>query len=246
MKNILKTIWKKTFKVLLKIYTGNHDLYVENNPRDLENKKFYSQFGQDVFVLENIFKNKKDGFFIDIGGNYPIKCNNTYLLELNGWTGIAIEPQDQLRSLWPESRKAICLPYVIGPENKLVDFIEGSDEEHGLAGVDGYNKIKNSIKTKQIEQKRLENVLLENNIKEVDFLSIDVEGYEMNVLESINFNTSNIKVICLENDINFSYIPFIGKKIGSELGNNKIRNYLKNKGYKYIARIVCDDFFIKE
>jgi FkbM family methyltransferase len=246
MRNILKTIWKSIMKVLVRIYTGDLSLYVQNNPKNLDQKKFYSQFGQDTYAFEHIFKNKKEGLFIDVGANYPIEGSNTYLLELNGWTGIAIEPQEKLRKLWPATRKTTCLPYVIGPENKMVDFIEGCPDEHGLAGVMGYNKIKVKHQIKQIEQRRLDDVLLENNVLKVDFLSIDVEGYEMNVLESIDFNKVDIQVICLENDINFSYIPFIGKKIGSELGNNTIRKYLKNKGYKHVARIVCDDFFIKE
>lgn len=245
MRNILKTIWKSIMRVLLRIYTHNYSLYIDNNPKDLEHKKFSSQFGQDVYVFEEIFKNKTNGFFLDVGANHPTNCNNTFLLESNGWNGLAIEPQENLRNLWPSVRKTICLPCVVGQENKMIDFIEGSADEHGLSGVMGYNKISIKHKTRMIQQKRLEDILKENKISSVDFLSIDVEGYEMNVLNGIDFNTVDIKVICIENDINFSYLPLIGKRLGSELGNNTIRSFLKNKGYSYVARIVCDDFFIK-
>lgn len=245
MRNTLKTIWKSIMRVLVKIYTQNFSLYIDNNPKNLENKKFHSQFGQDIYAFEHLFKRKEGGVFIDVGGNHPIQSSNTYLFEQHNWTGLAIEPQDKLRNLWPSMRKTPCLPYVVGPENKMIDFIEGSAEEHGLSGVMGYNKISVKHKIKMIQQKRLEDILKENNISTVDFLSIDVEGYEMNVLESIHFETADIKVICVENDINFSYLPLIGKRLGSELGNNTIRNYLKDKGYSHVARIVCDDFFIK-
>lgn len=246
LRNILKTVWKYIMKVLVKIYANNYSLYVNNYPKNLDNKDFYSQFGQDIYAFDKIFNKERDGFFVDVGANHPIEGSNTYLFEMNGWNGLAIEPQDHLRNLWPEKRKVKCLSYVIGPENKMIDFIEGSVDEHGLSGVIGYNKVKAGHKIKTIEQKRLSDVLLENGVQEVDFLSIDVEGYEMNVLQSIDFDKNNIQVICVENDINFTYIPFIGKKIGSELGNNKIRKYLINRGYKYVARIVCDDFFVKK
>lgn len=242
----VKKYWKKMMSVLLRIYTTNFSLYIMNDLEKIKERDFFSQFGQDVFVLKNIFHYKKDGIFVDVGANHPIHCSNTYLLELNGWTGLAIEPQEKLRTIWPQTRKTPCLNLVIGPENKNVTFIEASNDEHGLSGVEGFNKITNDSKKIIVEQKRLATLLQENNIHEVDYLSIDVEGYEMNVLESIDFSKTHIKLISLENDLGFTYIPVIGKKIGSELGNNKVRNFLKNKGYTYVARIMCDDFFLKQ
>lgn len=247
MKKNIKKVWKYLAKIGLRLYVGNPSLYICNNPNydDLKDRGTYSQFGQDLFVLKTL-KDTQNGVFVDVGGNHPIKGSNTYLLEQNGWTGIAIEPQEKLRKLWPEVRKAECLNYVVGPENKSINFIEGNENEHGLSGVEGYNKCQDTSKKIAVEQKRLTDILTEKNIKHVDYLSIDVEGYEMNVLESIDFSVSDIQLISLENDIGFSSIPFIGKKIGSELGNNKLRKFLEDKGYKYIARIFCDDFFIKK
>lgn len=232
---------------ITKIYIG-FDVYLINKIEKIPKSEniSYSQFGQDVYVFEKIFNKKQKGVFIDIGANHPIKCNNTYLLELNNWTGLAIEPQNHLRALWPNIRKTTCLDYVIGPENKEVQFIEGQDNEDGLSGIKNFNKVSEN-KQKEIikEQKRLEQILDEYNIIDIDYLSIDVEGYEMNVLESIDFNKVNIKVINIENDLGFKKIPIIGKKIGNELGNNNIRKFLKSKGYTHKARIICDDFFVK-
>jgi FkbM family methyltransferase len=244
-KKQIKTIFKTITRTLLKIYTNNYSLYIVNNPKDLEHKKFYSQFGQDQYVFENIFKNKSSGFFVDIGANHPIVCSNTYLLESKGWNGIAIEPQESLRELWPQNRTTPCLNYVIGPENKQISFVEATSDEHGLSGVVGFNKVSNSSRTIEVEQIRLDDLFKQKNITHVDYLSIDVEGYEMNVLQSIDFSTVDIKLISVENDLGFKNIPIIGKKLGSELGNNKLRNFIEEKGYTYIARIVCDDFFIK-
>ncbi len=242
----IKKIWKSIMYVLVKIYTHNYKLYIQNSPSTNIDEKHYSQYGQDIFVLNKVFHNKKEGVFVDVGGNHPIHGSNTYLLEQNGWTGIAIEPQKKLRDLWPEYRTAPCLPYVIGPENKEVTFIVGGENENGVYGVEGFNKVKEIRNKIVLQQKRLDDVLTENNIKKIDYVSIDVEGYELNVLKSIDFSKTNITLIGVENDIGFKKIPIIGKRLGTELGNNEIRKYLKNQGYEYIARIFCDDFFIKK
>lgn len=246
MKTKLKKIWKFIMRQCLKTYTGNYHLHIQSEPADDKQEKFYSQFGQDLFVLKNIPKDDRQKVFADIGGNHPVRGNNTYLLELNGWRGIAIEPQEKLRTLWPNFRKTPCLNYVIGPENKMVDFIEAGADQDGLSGVAGFNKCNNTDCRKiTVQQKRLADILTENKIDQIDYLSVDVEGYEMKVLESVDFSKVNIKMISLENDLGFKHLPFFGQRLGQELGNNKIRKFLKEKGYTYIARIVCDDFFIK-
>jgi FkbM family methyltransferase len=224
----------------------NPRLYIRNDFKSSKDSDSYSQFGQDVFVLKKIFKNKNNGFFVDIGANHPTDINNTYLLELKGWKGLAIEPQKNLKDLWPEARQTKCLQYVVGPENKKVEFVEGDNNEHVLSGVKGFNKCNDDQKIVLLEQKRLSDILKEENISNIDYLSIDVEGYEMNVLQSIDFSKINIRTIGIENDIGFKSIPILGRKLGSGLGNNKIRKFLINKGYKYTARIACDDFFIKK
>ncbi len=233
-------------RVLLKIYTSNKKLYIENYLEENGDKNYYSQFGQDDFVLKKVFTNKTDGFFIDIGANHPIQGSNTYLLERNGWKGLAFEPQESLNKLWPINRKTPCLKCVIGPENKYVSFIEGKEEEHGLSGVEGFNKCSTDHRKVTVQQRKFSDIISEHGIKKIDYLSIDVEGYELNVLKSIDFSQADIKLISVENDLGFKNIPFIGKRLGSELGNNNLRKFIENEGYTYIARIMCDDFFIKK
>lgn len=248
MRNIIKNIWKEISFYLIKFYLLDKNVFVVNKVEDISKLcgVSYSQFGQDDYVFNSVFNAKKEGVFVDVGGNDPIHCNNTYLFELNGWTGIAIEPQDSLRVLWKDKRSAKCLDYVVGPEDKDISFIEGIDIEHGLSGVSGYNKVSEKNKKEIIKkQKRFDEIVLENDITNIDFLSIDVEGYEMQVLSSIDFSKLNINVICIENNIAFKWLPLIGKYLGSELGGNKLRKFLNQKGYKQIARLMCDDVFIK-
>ena len=249
MRKIIKKIWKTVSYYLIRFYIKEKDVFIVNQLENIPKYNFdnYSQFGQDAYVFDKLFNRKNFGVFVDVGGNEPIHSNNTYLFELNGWSGIAIEPQDNLRKLWTGTRKSECLDYVVGPEDKDISFVEGGEAEHGLAGVSRFNKVSDVHKKEIIKkQKRLDEILKENNINKVDFLSIDVEGYEMQVLNSIDFNTINIKVICIENNIAFKNILIIGKYIGSELGDFNLRKFLRNKGYRQVARIMCDDVFIKK
>ena len=234
---------------ITKFYIGKEVFLVNEIQNIPKFEKSFSQFGQDSYIFNKLFKNKNHGTFVDVGGNDPVNGNNTYLFEMNGWNGIAVEPQDKLRFLWKDLRKTKCLDSVIGPEEKQIVFVEGGDSENGLSGVKNFNKVsnKNPGKLETVKmQKRLDQILIENNLQNLDYLSIDVEGYEMEVLKSIDFNKINIELICLENNSGFTTFPVIGEKLGSELGSYKIRRFLKSKNYKQVARIICDDIFIKK
>ncbi len=255
-----KKLWKAAMRVLVRIYTNNYSLYVYNSRAALtdddirrmygggesmpsKGRQSYSEYGQDAFVLRRIYKSKADGIFVDVGANHPTLNSNTYLLELNGWTGLAIEPQTWLSEQWSGLRTTPCLTCVAGSEDKAVPFIEAT-EQIGLSGVDGFNKVSGGYTRKTVEQKALRDILPQHAIEEIDYLSIDVEGYEMNVLQGIDFARVKVRLIGIENDLGFRWLPLLGKRLGFELGSNEIRRYLQKKGFKQIARIVCDDFFI--
>jgi FkbM family methyltransferase len=255
-----KRLWKAAMRVLVRIYTSNYSLYVYNSRAALtdddicrmygegalipsKGKQSYSEYGQDAFVLRRVYKSKANGIFVDVGANHPTLNSNTYLLELNGWSGLAMEPQTWLSQQWPILRKTPCLDCVAGSEDKDVVFIEAT-EQVGLSGVDGFNKVSGGYTKKTVKQKALRDILRQHAIDEIDYLSIDVEGYEMNVLEGIDFERVKVRLIGIENDLGFKWLPLLGKRFGFELGSNEIRRYLRKKGFKQIARIVCDDFFI--
>jgi FkbM family methyltransferase len=258
-----KAVWKAAMRLSLRAYTGNWSLYIYNNRKDLDDidveklygqnthvpppigRAFYGQYGQDAYVLRTIYKNKESGTFVDVGANHPVECSNSYLLELNGWSGLAVEPQTSLNRLWPETRRTPCLDCAVGDESKDVVFIQASPEEHGHSGVEGFNKVKRDASKHVVCQKTLDEILRDHGISEIDYLSIDVEGYEMSVLRGIDFSKSKIRLIGIENDTGFKSLPFLGKRLGFELGNNEIRRFLSRQGYEHIARIVSDDFFIR-
>lgn len=194
--------------------------------------KSYSQFGQDFFVYDMIFGKKKDGFFLDIGANDPIEINNSYLLEQNGWKGIAFEPIKEISEQWKNVRETPCVNVAIGDTESEVFFTEVS--AHQLSGI-GLGKESEKDRIYKVKQKELKSILVEYGITHVDVAFIDVEGYEMNVLRGIDFEKTDITCICIENNRN-----------GDIFFDINIRNYLIEKGYILIARLTIDDVFIKK
>jgi len=197
------------------------------------NEKYTSQAGQDKIIKKNFFDGKKNGFFIEIGAYDGISGSNCYHFErfLN-WDGVAIEPSIIQFEKLKKNRKCKLLNNAISDEVKEVEFIEVTE---GLTQMSGINdsSFKRNIdiisnnqlsKTTSTNLKTITFDEIAPKNKDVDYLSIDIEGGEMNLLKSIDFKINNIKVISVENnvpkeqnfknffeEINFTYLDRIGQ-----------------------------------
>jgi len=205
-------------------------------------KQYYSQYGQDAF-LEKIFK-KKLGTFLDIGAYDGITFSNTYFLESSlNWKGICVEPNPIPFSKLKEVRKSINVNCGIGTANKQLKFLALSGAGEMLSGFtstfndEHYARITEmerhyEIKKQNIaiEAKPLSELLNDYNIKNVDYCSIDVEGGEMEVLKSIDFDAVNIRLISVENN----------------LGTKDAKKFLRALGYSRIWKIGSDEFYERE
>ncbi len=197
------------------------------------NEKYTSQAGQDKMIKKSFFDGKKNGFFIEIGAYDGISGSNCYHFErfLN-WDGIAIEPSNIQFEKLKKNRKCKVLNNAISDEVKEVEFIEVTE---GLTQMSGINdssfernfKIISNNQASKTDSIKLKTITFDEIVpknKDIDYLSIDIEGGEMNLLKSIDFQANSIKVISVENnipkeqnfknffeEINFTYLDRIGQ-----------------------------------
>ena len=193
LKKIIVSLIPKFFiNWIIDAYLGEHHIH-------------FSQEGEDI-ILENIFARKKIGFYVDIGAHHPTRFSITQKLSLSGWRGINIDANPDCFDAFQEMRKRdinlICgisdveseLTYYKFHEPALNTF---SKEKYESLIKETHYKLKETLK---ISTQRLESVLSkyvpENT--EIDLMSIDVEGFEMNVLKSNDWNRFSPNVILLE------------------------------------------------
>lgn len=205
----------------------------------------FSQYGQDLLVLPflrvfNEYANADNRRLIifDIGANDPVKFSNTWLYEQCMSAKVyAFEPQLAMKEKWQELRpNAIFEAVAIGEQEGFgsISCPEGaSDMFSEIIGVRDVEGKSGQNVDGLVPIRPLSHYLERDGIDVVDFISIDVEGYEMNVLEGIDFGTCRINSLLIENNR------------GGYLGSNTIRDYLIARGFIYIGRVgPNDDFFI--
>jgi len=143
---------------------------------------------------------KENGFFIELGANDGLAQSNTARFEFSkNWTGILIEPSFEKYIQCIENRKnSICLNYACVDNEYKNDFILGDFNGNLMSSIDGKRLNNNNLV--QVKTITLEKVLdkYKNIDIEIDFLSLDTEGYELNILKGLNIEKYRPKFILIE------------------------------------------------
>jgi FkbM family methyltransferase len=198
---------------------------------------FYSQYKQDEFLENKVFKGHKNGVFIDVGAHDGIAINNTlYFEKTNNWNGINIEPICSVYKKLTQNRpNSINLNCAVCNHDGKTEFLCNSGYTEMISGIKDtfepehikrLNK-ENSImgsttQTIDVKTQKLETICDTYNIKHINYLTIDVEGAEFEVIKSINFDKVFIDVIGFEDNYGNRAEPII--------------NYLKSKNYIFLHK----------
>lgn len=197
----------------------------------------FAQEGEDL-ILNSYFFKKDKGFYVDIGANHPKKFSSSYLFYLRGWRGINIDPWPKAKDLFAKYRPDdVFVNCGVANEDNLLDYYCFNSSLVNTFNAVEARQLENNadsgcklLTVKKIKVRRLADVLLEYDsfiaTRQIDFMNIDVEGGEMAVLESNNWD---------------KYIPgFIAVEIhGFNLHHPEkfaVHNFLVTKGYYLIAK----------
>ncbi|MEJ2615779.1 MAG: FkbM family methyltransferase [Ignavibacteriaceae bacterium] len=195
--------------------------------------KSYSQEAEDL-ILQRIFEYQKTGFYIDVGAHHPKRFSNTYLFYKKGWRGINIEPRpgskkyfDKIRSRDINIEAAISekiqkLTYYMFNEPALNKL---SDESEIEILKNENHELKNKIEVETTTLKNICDKYLSDNVQ-IDFLSVDAEGYDLNVLSSNDWDKYRPKIVLAEDKDFELEAPF----------ESSIFKFMSEKGYKLFAK----------
>ena len=176
-----------------------HNIYIKH--KYFIPKKSYSMDGEDLIIFD-YFKNKKKGFFIDVGCYHPIHRNNTFLLYKKGWQGINIDIHSFSVDLFNYLRpKDLNYNYAISDKNEILNmYYQKKLSQLSTIEYDQAKKVfQGPIKEKKIQALTLDEILNISKIeKKIDLLDIDVEGADFKVLKSFSLEKFRPELICVE------------------------------------------------
>ena len=186
-------------KIKNKIYIF-HNIYIKH--KYLKRKKSYSMDGEDLIICD-YFRDKKKGFYIDVGCYHPIHRNNTFLLHKRGWHGINIDIHkfsiELFNYLRPED---LNFNFAITNKSEFVDmyFQKELSQISTIEKKRSKEVFQGKIKSKKIQAFTLDEVLNFSNLgnKKIDLLDIDVEGADLKVLKGLSFEKTKPELVCVE------------------------------------------------
>lgn len=210
----------------------------------LQKKISYSQYGEDL-LIKALFENQPPGFYVDIGAHHPFRFSNTYIFYKEKWRGINIDPQPGTKKKFDFFRpKDINLEFGVASTEGVLTYymfdepaLNGFSKDLSLSRhsttKDGYH----IIGTKDVPILRLDTILdkylpVKTNI---DFLTIDVEGLDLEVLKSNNWEKYRPTLVIVEE---------FGLNI-NKLANSVIYKFLTSLNYELVSKTMNSLIFKK-
>ncbi len=197
---------------------------------------YYSQHGEDV-LLNKAFGTQKTGFFVEVGCIDGRRFSNTLFLEEKGWKGLCIEAHEGFISALKENRpnsiiehcaageKDDEVSFLAHPRGSLSSVQNTQMQEYinqGRANSDEYE-------VQQVKMMRLDTIFSKHNITDIDVLSLDIEGYELEALKGLSLDKYMPRIIIVE--------------IEDENSEKIIDNMLMSSGYIKSIKLENNQFY---
>jgi FkbM family methyltransferase len=202
---------------------------------------YKAQFGEDR-VLDDYFGHKREGFYVEIGAYNGVKMSNTYFFEQQGWTGILVEADpglaDECGAVRPRSTIVNCA--VVAPDAPTEVTFQVSDEWKSLSSLSfndarrkNIERLTGNFKVSSITVpgRTLDRILEDNGAGGIDFMTIDVEGHEWDVLRGFTIERWRPEILILERNTTFP--------------DARILRYMIRHGYHYMRTSGVNDWFVR-
>ncbi len=198
----------------------------------------FSQHGEDQFILQ-YFGQRRHGIYLDIGANHPHRLSNTYLLYRRGWRGITVEPIRRLVDAHRKLRPADTQVHAgIGAGEGGARFYELNphvlstfDKEVADATIrNGVSELRAAYDVPILPVSSIVSTYAPGPI---DVMSVDVEGLELSVLNSVDWESCAPQLILVE----------LQTAAGRNPAANEIREFLKSRGYRFVISLGVNEVF---
>ena len=211
-------------------------------PQYLYHNLSYSQEGEDM-ILSRFFENKENGFYVDVGAHHPQRFSNTYLFYLRGWRGINIDAMPGSMKSFNKIRVGdINLEFPISDCHQTLTYYEFnepalngfcSDISMKRNGLGNY-RIISERKLKTYTLSEILDKYLPNGQK-IDFITVDVEGLDLQVLKSNDWHNYRPHLVLVE-DLNRLSI--------SQMHKSEIASFMKKQDYQLYSKAIHTLFFL--
>lgn len=194
------------------------------------NMKSYAQLNQDIWVLELL--RKQNGWFVEFGAYHPEKLSNTKLLEQHGWCGVSVDPFPH--GDWTTRPNTMFIESAVTCDGRQIEFVK-ADELGGIAEhISAHAAAVEDADRVTISSITPSDVLTAANApREIDYVSLDVEGAELEILRAFPFDEYDVTLLTVEHNY-------------EEPKRRNIRNLLRTKGFRLIANNLWDDCYVNE
>jgi FkbM family methyltransferase len=197
----------------------------------------YGQFGEDR-ILQEIFGDRADGYCVEIGADDGRTGSATYLFEQRGWHCLLVEPIPESVEEIRRHRHCIVVNCAVSNREGEATFAvaEGVEEMSTLdltpAHAAWIERVGGTVKEISVRTATLDRLLAEVGFPEIQFVTIDVEGHEIAVLEGFTLEAHRPRIVIVEdNSIN---------------GNPRVARYMSDRGYVHFRRTGVNEWYAHE
>lgn len=200
-------------------------------------EKYYSQHGED-FLINQVFRGKPKGFYVEIGCLDGIEFSNTYFFEKKGWDGICVEAHNDFITQLKKNRPDSKIVHAAVGEKDQDDVVFYANKIGSLSTLDkseeerwkkNYSTWFTGFEEQHVKMRTLTTIFDELKVKEIDFVSLDIEGYEVQALAGLDLQKYRPRIFVIE--------------YKDKEHQKNLETVLFPAGYKYLATLGCNLFY---